>query len=176
MLVVIVIAFVASCTAGVAAVSRGLPRTTALAAASTPSAVPPTPTPRQTLALNPPTATPAATPAPAAPAPTPTPSRAQYAAVTGGQLNSAPDQYNGKKVAITGRVFYIDPRGENTWVQVLTQDNVYVDVNFSGQAGVTKNQSVKVYGTADGKTTIKAADGNTYVQPYINPGDYIDKA
>jgi hypothetical protein len=57
---------------------------------------------------------------------------------------------------------------------VLTQDNVYVDVNFAGQSDVQKNQQVKVYGTAAGKTTIQVS-GVDYVQPYLNPGDVIQK-
>ena len=184
-LVVIVVLFVGACASVLNAAHRGLPQAATLAAAMTPvAAVTPTPTParRSPLAVVPtpgaaaPTAKPPAAPAPAVPTATATPGRGNYAAVTGAQLNGAPDQYQGKKVMLSGSVYYVAPRGENTWVQVLTQDNVFVDINFAGQSDVRKGQQVNVYGTADGKTTIKATDGNTYVQPFINPGEYIDQA
>jgi len=96
--------------------------------------------------------------------------------VTGAQLDGQPDTYMGKKVMVTGSVYFVRRDGENDWVQILTSDGKYfVDVNFTGTTNVQKNDQVKVYGTADGKTTIKAFDGKDYVQPFINPGDFIDK-
>jgi len=151
-----------------------LPPAAALAAAETPiaTATPlPTPTRPAILSTTSSTTTKAA---PATPTATAGPNLTQYQSVTGAELNSQSTQLNGKKVFITGMVFYVNPRGENTWVQVLTQDNVYVDVNFAGQSDVQKNQQVKVYGTAAGKTTIQVS-GVDYVQPYLNPGDVIQK-
>ena len=171
----IVAVFVVSCAAIVNVVHRSLPPAAALAAAETPSATSTpvvTPTPRRLLTT---TSSAAPTAVPVKATPTAGPNLAQYVPVTGAQLNSQATQYTGKKVVITGSVYYVNPRGENTWVQVLTQDNVFVDVNFSGQSDVQKDQQVKVYGTADGKTTIQDAKGQNYVQPYINPGDVIQK-
>lgn len=178
-LVVIVAVFVVSCAAVVNAVHRGLPQAAALAAAETPNATATAaPTPSRQLVLSTTSTTAAAkasTPAPAAPTATAGPNLAQYLPVTGAELSQSPAQYTSKKVVITGSVYYVNPQGENTWVQVLTQDNYYVDVNFSGQSAVQKGQQVKVYGTAAGKTTIRDAKGQDYVQPFINPGDIIQK-
>jgi hypothetical protein len=175
-LVAIVAVFVVSCAAIVNVVHRSLPQASVLAAAETPNATSTpvaTSTPRRLLAATSSTAPTAVPPKPTA---TAGPNLAQYVPVTGAQLNSQAAQYTGKKVVITGSVYYVNPRGENTWVQVLTQDNVFVDVNFAGQSTVQKDQQVKVYGTADGKTTIQDAKGQNYVQPYVNPGDIIQKA
>jgi hypothetical protein len=176
-LVVIVAVFVVSCAAVVNAVHRGLPQAATLAAAETPFATAtPVPTPPRQLVLS--TTSTAAkppTPVPAKPTATAGPNLAQYLPVTGAQLNSQPDQYTGKKVLVTGSVYYVNPRGENTWVQVLTQDNVYVDINFTGPSTVQKDQQVKVYGTAAGKTTVQVK-GVDYAQPYLNPGDIIQQA
>ena len=173
-LVTIVLLFIVFCTVAISAIHRGLPAAESLAATQTPQ---PTSTPVATATrgsvlapVGPATPTAVAT---RAPLPSPTPSLGQYQPVNGADLDAHADQYTGKKVVVTGNVFYVDPRGENTWVQILTTDRKYVDVNYTGQANVKKGQSVKVYGTADGKTTIVALDGNPYVQPYINPGDVI---
>lgn len=183
-LVVIVAVFVVSCVAVVNAVHRGLPQAAALAAAETPSPTDtPAPTPSRQLVLSTtssaatsaPTAAPAKpTAAPAKPTATAGPNLAQYLPVTGAQLTDQAGQYTGKKVVVSGSVYYVNPRGENTWVQVLTQDNIFVDVNFSGQSDVQKDQQVKVYGTADGTTTVQVK-GKDYVQPFVNPGDIIQK-
>ena len=166
--------FVVSCLAVVNAIHRGLPQAAALAAAETPNpTATPVPVPTRQIILS--TTSSTATSATLAkPTPTAGPNLTQYQAVTGAQLNSQSSPLNGKKVVISGTVFYVNPRGENTWVQVLTQDNVYVDVNFAGQSDVQKNQKVKIYGTAAGKTTIQVS-GVDYVQPYLNPGDIIQK-
>lgn len=172
-LVVIVAVFVVSCAAIVNAVHRGLPEAAALAAAETPSPTDtPAPTPTRQLVLATTTSSRAPTATPAKPTATSGPNLAQYLPVTGAELNNQTAQYTGKKVVITGSVYYVNPQGENTWVQVLTQDNVYVDVNFAGQSTVQKGQQVKAYGTADGKTTVQV-QGVNYSQPYLNPGDII---
>jgi hypothetical protein len=176
-LVVIVLVFVVSCVAILNAVHRTLPQPATLAAAETPNATAtPVATPTAALIASAATSAPAPTPAKAAPTATAGPNLAAYLPVTGAELGKTPDQYSGKKVVVSGTVYYINPQGDNTWVQVLTQDNVFVDVNFTGQAAVQKNQTVKVYGTANGLTTIRAADGRDYSQPFINPGDMIQKA
>lgn len=170
----IVAVFVVSCAAIVNVVHRSLPQAAALAAAETPNATltpAATPTPRRIPAV---TSSVAPTAVPAKPTATAGPNLAQYLPVSGVQLNSQAAQYTGKKVVIAGSVYYVNPRGENTWVQVLTQDNVYVDVNFSGQSDVQKGQQVKVYGLAAGKTTVQV-QGVNYSQPYLNPGDVIQK-
>jgi hypothetical protein len=173
-LVAIVGVFVVSCLAVVNAVHRGLPQAAALAAAETPNpTATPAPTPTRQIILTT-TSSSASAATPAKPTPTAGPDLAQYQPVTGAQLNSQSTQLTGKKVVISGTVFYVNPRGENTWVQVLTQDNVYVNVNFAGQSDVQKSQQVKVYGTAAGKTTIQVS-GVDYVQPYLNPGEIIQK-
>ena len=172
----IVAVFVVSCAAIVNVIHRSLPQAAVLTAAETPNATSTpaaTPTPRPVLVT---TSRVTPTAVPAKPTATAGPNLAQYLPVTGAQLNSQAAQFTGKKVVITGSVYYVNPRGENTWVQVLTQDNVFVDVNFTGQSNVQKDQQVKVYGTADGKTTIQDAKGQTYVQPYVTPGDLIQKA
>lgn len=172
-LVVIVAVFVVSCAAVVNAVHRGLPQAATLVAAETPDPTnTPAPTPSREIIVSTTSTAPAPTATPVKPTPTSGPNLAQYLPVTGAQLNNQPDQYTGKKVVITGSVYYVNPRGENTWVQVLTQDNIYVDVNFSGQSNVQKGQQVKAYGTADGKTTVQV-QGVDYSQPYLNPGDII---
>lgn len=177
-LVVIVLVFVVSCVAVVNAVHRGLPQPAQLAAAETPNATAiPIVTPTVGIIANVTTSTAAApTPARAAPTATPGLNLAQYLPVTGSQLSKSPDTYSGKKVQVTGSVYYINPQGDNTWVQVLTQDNVFVDVNFTGQANVQKGEQIKIYGTANGTTTIRAADGRDYTQPFVNPGDIVQKA
>lgn len=176
-LVTIVLLFVVFCAVAIGAVHRGLPAAEALQATQTPlPASTPSPSATRSSILAPlPTPKPTAV-ATQAPAPTATPSLAQYQTVTGQQLDANADTLSGKKVVVTGSVYYVDPRGENTWVQILTADRKYVDVNFTGQTSVKKGQTIKVYGTADGKTTIVASDGNPYAQPYINPGDVIQPA
>ena len=173
-LVAIVAVFVVSCAAIVNAVHRSLPQAAALAAAETPNvtATPAaTPTPRRLLAV---TSSVAPTAVPAKPTVTAGPNLAQYVPVTGVQLNSQAALFTGKKVVISGSVFYVNPRGENTWVQVLTQDNIYVDVNFTGPSDVQKGQQVKIFGLSAGKTTVQV-QGVNYSQPYLNPGDVIQK-
>ncbi|MCL4544503.1 MAG: hypothetical protein M1118_07895 [Chloroflexi bacterium] len=182
LLVVLVAAFVVACAAILNVVHRALP-TSVSAAIGTPStssaSALATSTPLTTLE----TPTPAAGTRPVvAPSPTAhptaqaTPSLDQYSLITGHQLGAAPDRFVGKKIAISGSVYYVDPRGSTTWVQVLTADNVYVDVNFPAPESVQRGQQVRVYGIGAGTTVIRASNGNLYTQPFINPGQFIQKS
>ncbi len=128
------------------------------------------------LALTPRPTTPAAT---ATSAPTATPSieevKKAYTPVDGQTLFQQSDLYKGKKVIVTGTVFFKRPDGESTWVQIVTADRVFIDASIRGEiAKIETNQKVKVYGTGAGITTIVANDKKEYQQPFINPADFID--
>lgn len=172
-------AFAIGCMATIAAVARILPTpetTRAVAVAASPTAGQASAVEtRIALTPRPPTPAPTATPQVVA---TATPSdvelRKQYAPVDGKTLAQQADQYKGRKILVSGLVFYMRPDGESTWVQVITPDRVYIDASYRGSLTIRENQKVNVYGTGAGTTTIVASDGKRYDQPFINPADFVD--
>lgn len=179
-LVVVVAVFVVGCAAIFSIIHRTLPNSVAAAIGTSTNSVTSsvTATVSSSAFLTPTPASAAAQTTKAAPSPTPhpTPALDQYQLVTGRQLAATPDKFVGKKIAIGGSIYYVDPRGSTTWVQVLTVDNTYVDINFPAPEAVQRGEQVHVYGIGAGTTVIRASNGNLYTQPFINPGQFIQKS
>jgi len=175
-------AFAVGCMAVIATVSRGMPtpstsQSVAVAVSPTPGQASAVET-RIALTPRPPTPVPTAT---AGAVLTPTAVEAdvkkQYMPIDGKTLAQQADQLKGRKVLVTGVLFYMRPDGESTWVQVKTPDGVFIDASFRGDLkAIRESQRVSLYGTGAGTTTIVANDGKRYDQPFINPADYVDQA
>ncbi len=179
-LIAVLGAFAIGCMVVIASASRMLPNFAA-AQSATPAVAPSsgqgsaTET-RIALTPRPPTPIPTTT-AKAAATPTEAELKKSYASVDGKTLAQSADQYKGKKIIITGTLYYTRPDGESTWVQIITPDRIFIDASYRGDLGKLRtDQKVLLYGTGAGTTTIVAADGKQYTQPFINPADFVDPA
>jgi hypothetical protein len=93
------------------------------------------------------------------------------------QLQDEPATYRSRVVRVSGKVFYVGKvDAGKTWVQIVDDNNVYVDGVLSDALpnGVTKGTQVQITGVGAGLYTITASNGKDYDQPYIDPIQKIE--
>jgi hypothetical protein len=92
-------------------------------------------------------------------------------------LTESPGSYRSRLIKVRGTVFYIGKiEGGKTWVQIVDNNNVYVDGTMSDSpaAGVVKGALVEVTGIGAGLTSVTASNGKDYDQAYVDPIQKID--
>ncbi|HEU0168567.1 MAG TPA: hypothetical protein VFS62_12385 [Chloroflexota bacterium] len=95
------------------------------------------------------------------------------------QLQDEPATYRSRVVRVSGKVFYVGKvDAGKTWIQIVDDNNVYVDGVMSDAlpSGVTKGTAVQVTGVGAGLYTITASNGKDYDQAYIDPIQKIEVA
>jgi len=93
------------------------------------------------------------------------------------QLQDEPATYRSRVVRVNGKVFYVGKvDAGKTWVQIVDDNNVYVDGVMADAlpSGVTKGTQVQITGVGAGLYTITASNGKDYDQAYIDPIQKID--
>jgi len=93
------------------------------------------------------------------------------------QLQDQPATYRSRVVRVSGKIFYVGKvDGGKTWVQIVDDNNVYVDGVSADPlpAGASKGSQVQVTGIGAGLYTITASNGKDYDQAYIDPIQKID--
>jgi hypothetical protein len=87
-------------------------------------------------------------------------------------LTESPGTYRSRLIKVRGTVFYTGKLdGGKTWIQIVDNNNVYVDGQMSEPlpAGVAKGVQVDVTGIGAGLTSVTAANGKDYDQAYVDP-------
>lgn len=92
-------------------------------------------------------------------------------------LTESPGTYRSRLVRVRGTVFYtgkID--GGKTWIQIVDNNNVYVDGQVADALppGVAKGVQVELTGIGAGLFTVTASNGKDYDQAYIDPVQSIE--
>gem|GEM_PF-6688246 len=86
-------------------------------------------------------------------------------------------QYRSKLVRVRGTVFYTGKLADGkTWIQIVGENNVYVDGQTSEPlpAGVAKGVQVELTGVGAGLTSITASNGKDYDQAFLDPVQKIE--
>ncbi|HLG74746.1 MAG TPA: hypothetical protein VK009_30370 [Chloroflexota bacterium] len=92
-------------------------------------------------------------------------------------LTASPGTYRSRPVRVKGTVFYIGKlEGGKTWIQIVDDNNVYVDGQTTEPvpANVTKGAKVQITGIGAGLTSVTASNGKDYDQAYVDPVDSIE--
>jgi hypothetical protein len=91
-------------------------------------------------------------------------------------LTDSPGTYRSRPLRVKGTVFYIGKlEGGKTWIQIVDNNNVYVDGQTSEPvpSNVTKGAHVQITGIGAGLTSVTASNGKDYDQAYIDPVESI---
>ena len=137
------------------------------------AAAAPAATPRASLAL---AVTPVPSAAASSAAPTATPANG-IVEVDPKTLTESPGTYRSRLIKVRGTVFYTGKLdGGKTWIQIVDNNNVYVDGQTAEPlpANVTKGVQVELTGVAAGLTNVTAANGKDYDQAYVDPIQKIE--
>jgi len=92
-------------------------------------------------------------------------------------LTDAPAVYRSRLVRVRGTVFYSGKLADGkTWIQIVGDNNVYVDGQMSEPlpSGVSKGVEVQVTGIGAGLTSVTATNGKDYDQAFIDPIQKIE--
>ncbi len=92
-------------------------------------------------------------------------------------LTESPGTYRSRPVRVRGTVFYTGKvDGGKTWIQIVDNNNVYVDGQLADALpqGVAKGVEVEITGIGAGLYTITASNGKDYDQAYVDPIDKIE--
>ncbi len=107
----------------------------------------------------------------------PTPNSTSVIDVDPKALTESPAKYRSRLVRVHGTVFYTGKLADGkAWIQIVGEDNVYVDGQTSEPlpSGVVKGVQVELTGIGAGLTNVTASNGKDYDQAYVDPVQKVE--